>query len=185
MVVDIKNKVICGIYKIVSPSNKVYIGQAVDILNRLKRYKNLNCKSQCKIYESLKFYGYENHTFEIIEECSEKDLNLTERKWQDYYNVIDECGMNLKLTKIEDRSGRMSNESKYKMKIAKLGKKASEETKLKMKQNSGKSKKVICVETGRIWNSATDCALENNINQYTLRVKLSGNYKNNTTFKYV
>ena len=35
------------------------------------------------------------------------------------------------------------------------------------------------------WNSAADCALENNINQYTLRVKLSGNYKNNTTFKYV
>ena len=46
-----------GIYKITSPNNKVYIGQSVDIEKRLKRYKNLNCKKQSKIYNSLNKYG--------------------------------------------------------------------------------------------------------------------------------
>lgn len=184
MLIDVKNKVVCGIYKITSPSNKVYIGQAVDIFTRWKRYKNLNCKSQCKIYESLKFYNVENHIFEIIEECEEKDLNLVERKWQDYYNVLGEFGMNLKLTKIEDRSGKMSEESKLKMSESAKNKIYSEERKEQIKQWFNNSKRVTCMITGKEWESAVSCALENNINHNTLRVKLSGNFKNNTQFIY-
>lgn len=184
MVVDIKNKVVCGIYKITSPSNKVYVGQGVNIELRFKRYKRLACKNQRRLYNSFLKYGYTNHKFEIIELCEEKDLNLIERKWQDFYNVLSEKGLNCKLTKIKDHSGKMSEESKLRMRNAKLGKTISKEHKLKMKLNSGKSKKVICTKTGNSWISATECALANNINQYTLRVKLSGNYKNNTTFIY-
>jgi hypothetical protein len=33
---------ICGIYKITSPSKKVYIGQSVDIYERWQKYQNLN-----------------------------------------------------------------------------------------------------------------------------------------------
>jgi hypothetical protein len=33
---------ICGIYKITSPSGKVYIGQSVDIKRRFTTYKILN-----------------------------------------------------------------------------------------------------------------------------------------------
>jgi hypothetical protein len=32
---------ICGIYKITSPSKKVYIGQSVDIITRCNYYKGL------------------------------------------------------------------------------------------------------------------------------------------------
>jgi hypothetical protein len=92
--------------------------------------------------------------------------------------------MNLKLTKIKDKSGRMSDESKYKMRLAKLGKKASDEVKLKMKQNNGRSKKVICMISKKEWNCLVDCARENNINENTLRIKLSGNFNNNTSFLY-
>ena len=31
-----------GIYKITSPSNKIYIGQSLDIDRRFKTYKNIN-----------------------------------------------------------------------------------------------------------------------------------------------
>ena len=47
-----------GIYKIVSPSEKIYIGQSINIEKRWeKNYKTLKCKTQTKLYNSLKKYG--------------------------------------------------------------------------------------------------------------------------------
>lgn len=43
-----------GIYKIISPTNKIYIGQAIDIIFRINQYEKLNCKNQRKLYNSLK-----------------------------------------------------------------------------------------------------------------------------------
>ena len=39
---------ICGIYKITSPSNKIYIGQSININNRIVHYRNYICKDQRK-----------------------------------------------------------------------------------------------------------------------------------------
>lgn len=83
-------EVICGIYKITSPSDRVYIGQGTDIQRRFKEYLTLTSKikNQTKMYNSLIKYGVENHTFEIIEGCSVEDLNCRERYWQDFYDVL-------------------------------------------------------------------------------------------------
>ena len=35
----VKMKKICGIYKITSPSGRVYIGQSIDVYSRLKQYQ--------------------------------------------------------------------------------------------------------------------------------------------------
>lgn len=58
-----------GIYKITSPSGKIYIGQSVDIENRFKTYLRYSCKSQPKLLASLKSYGSENHIYEILLIC--------------------------------------------------------------------------------------------------------------------
>ena len=60
----------CGIYKITSPTGKIYIGQAVDVNKRWSEYNlnNSNLIKQPKIYRSLIKYGIDNHKFEIIEE---------------------------------------------------------------------------------------------------------------------
>jgi group I intron endonuclease len=80
---------IIGIYKITSPTNRIYIGQSTDVLNRTKYYTNPNgCKEQHKLYNSIKKYGWDAHTFEIIEECETTQLNERERYWQDFFNVI-------------------------------------------------------------------------------------------------
>lgn len=50
---------------------------------------------------------------------------------------------------------------------------------------NGMAKKVICTETGVVWNSAAECARQNGINQFTLRERLNGNKKNNTIYKYL
>jgi len=70
-----------GIYKIISPTNKIYIGQSTNIENRWIKYKCLDCKVQIKLYRSLIKHGYDNHTFEIIEECTEDLLNEREIYW--------------------------------------------------------------------------------------------------------
>ena len=107
-----------GIYKITSPSNKVYIGQSIDITTRWNAHrKSINNKKKTKLINSFLKYGVDNHIFEIIEICEVKDLNQQERYWQDFYNVIEE-GLNLKLTQTDDRSGYLSEEAKEKMSIA-------------------------------------------------------------------
>jgi len=69
-----------GIYKITSPTNKIYIGQSTNITDRWKRYYKLNhCRNQIKLYNSLKKHGFKNHIFEIIEECNWEELNIRER----------------------------------------------------------------------------------------------------------
>lgn len=111
-----------GIYKITSPTGKIYIGQSTKIEQRFEYYKNLNCKHQVKLFRSLEKHRPENHNFEVIEECEESRLNLRERYWQEKYDVLNkEKGLNLRYTKVDDRSGTMSEETKEKMSISKMG----------------------------------------------------------------
>lgn len=74
-----------GIYRIISPSNKIYIGQSINIKDRFSKYKTLNCKKQYILFNSLTKYGSENHIFEIIEECNINQLNERETYWKQYY----------------------------------------------------------------------------------------------------
>ena len=124
-----------GIYKIISPSNRIYIGQSIKIEDRIKSYKNLKCKEQPKLYKSLLKYGFENHKIEILIECNESKLNELERHYQEEYDSI-ENGLNCIYTKTNDRSGKLSEETKLKISLNNtrpfLGKKHSEESRLKM-----------------------------------------------------
>jgi group I intron endonuclease len=116
MIHIIQNTPIIGIYKITSPSGKIYIGQSINIHLRWERdYYTLQCKGQPKLYNSLKKYGYEYHTFEIIEECLIEYLNTKERYWQDKFSVLSGNGLNLKLTSTNDRAGKHSFITKQKM----------------------------------------------------------------------
>lgn len=117
-------EIICGIYKITSPSGKVYIGQSENIHKRWRVYKRLNCAQQVKIYNSLNKHGAKNHTFEIVEECIKQELNCYERHWQDFYEVINpEKGLNLKLTECDDKIVVFSDETRLKMSEAMIGNK--------------------------------------------------------------
>ena len=111
---------ICGIYKITSPSNKIYIGQSIDIYKRWKYHKfSMKKNINTRINNSFKSYGFENHIFEIIEYCLRDDLNRLEKKYVDLYktyNSID--GLNLK-----DGGGSKANISdETKIKISKTTK---------------------------------------------------------------
>lgn len=85
---------ICGIYKITNPKGKIYIGSSVNIDKRKENYKYNQCPQQPKIYNSIKKYGWNNHVFEIIEECSKDELISREKYWVNHFNSIVE-GLNL------------------------------------------------------------------------------------------
>lgn len=116
-----------GIYKITSPSGKIYIGQSTNINSRIRKYRNNNCKNQVRLYNSILSYGFENHSFEIIEECFINELNEKERFWQDYYNSTGNEGLNCKLTETDSLSGKHSEETKSKIGFSNKGKKRSAE----------------------------------------------------------
>jgi group I intron endonuclease len=115
-----------GIYKIINPNGKVYIGQSVRLQYRKNQYKNLNVPQQPKIYNSIKKYSWENHIFEVIEECSIEQLNERETYWKQYYldqvkgdwNLLLFCGM------YDNGSGPLSEETKQKISDALKGRQA-------------------------------------------------------------
>lgn len=131
-----------GIYKITSPTGRVYVGQSVNIENRWTHYKLLDCEDQPKLFSSFKKYGVENHNFEVKERCELDELNKRERYWQEFYNVIEE-GLNCKLVRTKDKSGYLSKETRLKISRANKGKESSmkdkthsEETKNKMSKSA-------------------------------------------------
>ena len=127
-----------GIYKITSPTKRIYIGQSINISKRFNEYRLLHCKNQTKLYNYLKKHGYENHIFEIITECSIEELNELERYYQDCYNVISKNGLNCVLTKSNSRSGEISEETRQRLSKVRIGNKNglgfkhSKEAKLKI-----------------------------------------------------
>jgi group I intron endonuclease len=77
-----------GIYVIISPTNKVYIGLSSNLKYRLSSYKNGWEKSDRPIIHSLKKHGAENHIFEVIEYCDLDFLSEREVYWAGYYKSL-------------------------------------------------------------------------------------------------
>jgi len=122
-----------GIYKITNPNGRIYIGQSMNIANRFKTYHSGNSKSrqQVKLYRSFLKYGIGAHSFEIIENCDIDSLNIRERHWQDYYDVLN-GGLNCCLTYTNHKRGVMSDETKNKLSLIKTGFRHTEEAKRKI-----------------------------------------------------
>jgi group I intron endonuclease len=77
---------IIGIYKITSPTNKIYIGQSKDVKSRWNAYKYFERDYACYeknnknslILKSFKKHGYDKHKFEILEKCKIEELDKKE-----------------------------------------------------------------------------------------------------------
>lgn len=88
-----------GIYRIFTINNgvqKSYVGQAKHIRERwsqhIKKMLGVERADNSKLYNAVK--PWDAH-FEIVEECSETQLNVKERYWIDYYNGVED-GYNIR-----------------------------------------------------------------------------------------
>ena len=83
--------VVTGIYGLRNKINgKWYVGQSVDIYKRWKSYRILKCKSQPKLYRTLKKYGYDTFEKVVIEECDSVEwiLDYREMYWIRHLNSV-------------------------------------------------------------------------------------------------
>lgn len=112
------------IYKITSPSGRIYIGQTINLKSRKRDYSTNKSKTQVKIYNSINKYGWDTHTFEVIDECptdyNKFLLNLKEIYWIDYYNSMED-GLNCTQGGCGSTGRRLSEETKKKISEAKKG----------------------------------------------------------------
>ena len=119
---------ITGIYRITSPSRKIYIGKGIDVYKtRWRNYKNLRCKGQVRLYNSLIKYGFDAHIFEVIEECLVDILSDRERYYVDLYESTGKNGLNCMKPKSSDRNGEHSKETCDKISKGNKGKIRTEE----------------------------------------------------------
>ena len=163
----------CGIYKITSPTGKVYIGQSKNIKRRFLEYeKIIRVEKQVILYKSFKKYGWENHQFDIIEYCTEENLNCSERFWQDEFDVLGKNGLNCILTKCDSNPALRSVFSKIKISNGKKG--------IKNPNN----KFIICEETGIFYDSLKEASKAYNISHFSLSQMLCGRVKNKTPLIY-
>ncbi len=124
------------IYKLISPNNKIYIGQTINLSNRKRNYKSGFFKEQIKLWNNCQAHNWNPlDTFEIIEEILDFEnkiiLNEREKYWINFYDSFNN-GLNCS----EGGNGNVGHkhtlEAKEKMRQAKLGKKLSEEHKQKI-----------------------------------------------------
>ena len=81
-----------GIYKITKKSNgKSYIGQSNDIKRRINEHQ---AKSDLVIDQAIQKYGINAFDYEVLEECSLKELDEREKYWIQYFNTYKGFGYN-------------------------------------------------------------------------------------------
>jgi len=112
-----------AIYKIVSPTNKIYIGQSWCIRRRINQYEKTHCSRQKKLYNSIIKYGWENHKFQILtilpKDVSQTILNDYEiYYWQQYKD----CEFEMLNIKDPGSNGKHSEDTKSLMRKNRKGK---------------------------------------------------------------
>lgn len=180
------------IYKITSPTNKIYIGQAWNMYKRIGEYSRKSCKHQWKLWNSLDKYGWKAHKFEICQELpkdiSQKILNIYEIfYWQCYVDLV----FNMLNLQYPGGNGKHAPESIQKMKdnawlrgkfgkdhpcYGRIGAKNPAFGQPKTKKWYEKMTiKVINIETGEIFDSVKLASKSVNINISSLVKILKGN----------
>lgn len=185
-----KKEIICGVYKITSPTGKIYIGESKNIEYRFRAHKNLKSNKHPRLHNSLKKYGVENHIFEILEECDFEDLKCRERFYQDEFDAIGTNGLNCKLTNCGEIKQVYTQEVKDKMSLSKKGIPLSKETCQRMSESrkgekSPMARKVIDTITLTIWNCIEDAAIVMGVSRDNLARYLRGERPNRTSCVYL
>jgi len=126
----------CGIYKITNKLNGMcYVGQSKDVCGRWKSHIS---SKKSAIGNAIKTEGVESFIFEVLEECTEEELNEREIYWIAHFNCTYPSGYN-------KTSGGSTNKTITEHTKKKIGKSMtgkalpkSEDTKIKMSEAAKK-----------------------------------------------
>ena len=118
-----------GIYKITSPTEKIYIGQSWDLVNRKSQYKGGYCKTNSPIKSSINKYGWDNHSFEQVHELPQDVTQDVLDSYEIFYwERYRDCGFNMLNAKEPGKGGKHSTVTKQIISAAKIGSRHRKET---------------------------------------------------------
>lgn len=130
-----------SIYKITSPSGRIYIGKTCNPTNRLRKYKNKGAKNQPLIYRSICKYGIENHIIEIIDSfegtssyCNGKEIFWIRTYMSNHSKWPKQRGLNVTDGGKSSLGWNPSSETRKKMSIARKNRKMSEDGKRRVSE---------------------------------------------------
>lgn len=128
---------IVGIYKITSPSGRVYIGQSWNIK---KRWANHKCMCGASaLNNSFRKYGTAAHAFEIIHplpgDILQDTMNAYEQLYMDAYRECGICLLNIVEGGGNIKGFKHSKETRAKLSIIQKGRVQSEEAREKNRQS--------------------------------------------------
>lgn len=87
------------IYKLTSPSGKIYIGKASHFEVRMRKHEQNALRGRhSHLYTSIRKYGWENFTKEIIEITSKENLNVREIFWIGFYQSFSDPSKGYNMT---------------------------------------------------------------------------------------
>ena len=160
------------IYKYISPSNKIYIGQTFREANR--RYEHLSSSYSKKnrgyntlFHKAIRKYGIDSFIYSVEKQLvakTKEDLKILLDYWEQYYIPLYNCKVPLGYNCTDGGEGgtgqaisfetrrkmsishighTVSNETKQKMSSWQIGKRLSEETKEKNLQFTQRKRKVL------------------------------------------
>lgn len=121
-----------GIYKITSPSGRVYIGQSFNIESRWREHKTYTYNIGA-LQKSFLKYGYLNHIFDVIHELPvDIDQVYMDCYEQLYMDAYESLGIVLLNMREAGSRGKLSEETKNKLSLSRIGKTHSAETRFNM-----------------------------------------------------
>jgi group I intron endonuclease len=138
----------CGIYRITNTVNgKCYIGSAVNLKKRKQQhFSGSNTNKVLK--RAMKKYGPENFTFEVLEECTTRemlsleqlniDLHRVVKGWENLYNICPTAGSSLGVKRTVETRKKVSRAARERLadptNNPMYGKQHTEDTKQKMSE---------------------------------------------------
>jgi group I intron endonuclease len=123
----------CGIYRITSPSCRVYIGQSICIERRFTGHRLKS--SNYILNASLKKYGANSHTFKIIHEIP-NDRDILDEFEKFYIELYTYLGFDLFNLRAGGVNGHDFPKAKTQKSESRIGKKHSAETRKKISESN-------------------------------------------------
>ncbi len=123
---------VAGIYKITSPSGKIYIGQSWNVGNRWNEYKSKGAPGQVILNRSFQKYGIDNHQFALVLGLHNPTQEILDSCEKLYMKWNRDDGKELLNIREGGSSGKNSVETRERMSKSATGRLHSESTKTKM-----------------------------------------------------
>lgn len=185
-------------YYVYCHTNKLNSKKYIGITSRVpeKRWGNngYNYKSSPHFYYAIQKYGWDGFEHEIL--FVYKDKTKAEEKERELISInktfIPQYGYNIEMG--GNYKGKHSKETRQKISESKIGKPRSAETKEKVSKGlkgkmtgskNAKSKMVMCVETGEIFESTTAAANNVGTDQSSISRCCSGSLKTTRKLHFV